>query len=56
MGTPDFSNATERDVEEAKEIADRGYGGADGVGILGVWYTADRGIFVLVTGMNVVVH
>ena len=31
-------------------------GGSDGAGILGVWDTADGGIFILVLEMKVVAH
>ena len=44
------------DREEAKEVAGLGDGGADGVGIIGVLYTAEVGLFVPVLGTNVVVH
>ena len=45
-----------RDGEEAKEVAGRKDRGADGVGLLGLWDTADGGLLILVLGMNVVVH
>ena len=56
MGTPDFRNVPVRDGEEAKEVSDKVDGGSDETGILGVWYTADGGIFIPVPGTNVVVH
>ena len=56
LGTPDFRNVPVRDGEEAKEVSDKVDGGSDETGILGVWYTADGGIFIPVLGTNVVVH
>ena len=56
METPNFIDVPEWDREEAKDVAGRGGGGADGVGLLGVWYTTSGSLFVLLLGMNVVVH
>ena len=56
MGTPDFRDVPTRVVEEAKEVVGRGYGGAYGADLIGVWYTADYGLFVPVLGTNVVFH
>ena len=45
-----------QDGEEAKEVAGQGDVGADGVGFIGVWYTAGGGLFVPVLVTNVVVR
>ena len=54
MGTLNFSNVPEQDIEEAKKVAGRGYGGADGAVLLRIWHTAGGGLFVPVLETNVV--
>ena len=56
MGTPDFIDVLEQDGEEAKGVAGRGDKGLDGADILGLWDTADCGLFFMVLGMNIVFH
>ena len=45
-----------RDREEAKDVAGLGDRGADGAGLLIVWYTTDGSISVLLPETNVDVH
>ena len=56
MGAPEFSDVPDQYGEEATGVGSLGGRGADGKGLLGVWYTADGGILVPVPGTNVVVH
>ena len=56
LGTPDFNNGLEQDGEEAKEVVGWGDKVENGEGILGIWDTANSGLFIPVFGTNLVAH
>ena len=55
-GASDFRNVPAQDGEEATEVGGLGYVGADGKILIGVWDTADGGLFVPLLWTNVVFH